>query len=106
MTATTMPELSAARGPELLAGWVDAVLAVAAHYHLDTSRERIRGAAAWSDHEDIGERVRQMARQAGLTVRQVAPRLDTLSPWRLPWCCSCATGRWPWSPPSRRRACA
>lgn len=84
MTATTMPELSAARGPELLAGWIDAVLAVAAHYHLDTSRERIRGAAAWSGHEDIGERVRQMARQAGLTVRQVAPRLDTLNPWRLP----------------------
>lgn len=84
MTATTVPELSAARRLVLLGGWIDAVMAVAAHYQLDTSRERIRVAARWTDKQDLGESVQQMARMVGLTLRRVAPRLDTLSPWRLP----------------------
>ena len=76
---------TAARGLSGLAlGWIDAVLAVAAHYQLDASRERIRVAADWSGSLTLEESVRQMAQQAGLALRQVEPRLDALSPWRLP----------------------
>ena len=68
----------------LLSGWVDAVLAVAAHYKIDASRERIRVAAEWSAGQDLDEGLRQIARQAGLTLHRAAPRLRDLSPWRLP----------------------
>lgn len=68
----------------LLDGWIDAVLAVAAHYHLDVSRERIRVESRWSSQQPIEESVRRIARQAGLSIRMVAPRLDLLNAWRLP----------------------
>ena len=53
MTATTPDELTAARRSALLSGWVDAVLAVVAHYQIDASRERIRVAADWSGGQDL-----------------------------------------------------
>ena len=84
MTATTPDELTAARRSALLSGWVDAVLAVAAHYQIDASRERIRVAADWSGGQDLDEGVRLIARQAGLALHRVAPRLQDLTAWRLP----------------------
>ena len=79
---------------QLLDGWLDAVLAVAAHYQIDTSRERLRVSATWQSTGqgggagagavDLQEAIRQMAQQAGMVLREVAPRLDELSPWRLP----------------------
>lgn len=68
----------------LQAGWLEAVMAVAAHYQLDASRERIRVAANWNSSLAPEESARHMAQQAGLTLRVVAPRLDQLTPWRLP----------------------
>jgi ATP-binding cassette, subfamily C, bacterial LapB len=76
---------AAARGRSGVAqGWMDAVLTVAAHYQLDASRERIRVAADWDSSLTLQESVRRMAQQAGLALRDMAPRLDALSPWRLP----------------------
>ncbi|WP_237288472.1 hypothetical protein [Variovorax sp. PAMC 28711] len=66
------------------AGWLEAVLVVAAHYQLDASRERIRVDVRWNGRQPIADSARQMARQAGLTLRDVAPQLDRLTPWRLP----------------------
>ena len=68
----------------LIDGWLDAVLMVAAHYQIDTSRERLRVSAVWQGTGNIQETVRQMAQQAGLVLREVAPKLEELSPWRLP----------------------
>ncbi len=68
----------------LIDGWQDAVLMVAAHYQIDTSRERLRVSAVWQGTGNIQETVRQMAQQAGLVLREVAPKLEELSPWRLP----------------------
>ena len=84
----------------LVQGWLDAVLAVAAHYQIDTSRERLRVDAAWQGaREDLSGNtggntegnsealwacIRQMAQQAGLSVHQVEPRLAQLTAWRLP----------------------
>ncbi|QXZ11219.1 type I secretion system permease/ATPase [Comamonas sp. Y33R10-2] len=71
-----------------LDGWVDAILTVASHYQIDTSRERLRVSASWQgtgkDTFDMQEAVRQISQQAGMTLHEVAPKLDELSPWRLP----------------------
>lgn len=65
-------------------GWRDAVLAVAAHYRLNASPEHIRVATQWSEGEPIENRVRDIARQAGLSMQMVQPSLDDLTAWRLP----------------------
>lgn len=93
MTATTPDELTAARRSALLSGWVDAVLAVAAHYQIDASRERIRVAADWSGGQDLDEGVRLIARQAGLALHRVPPRLQDLTAWRLPVVLQLADGQ-------------
>lgn len=84
MTAATPGELDGARRSALLAGWVDAILTVAAHYKIDASRERIRVAAGWSDSPALDDGIRLIARQAGLTLHRVAAQLEDLSAWRLP----------------------
>ncbi|WP_225783762.1 type I secretion system permease/ATPase [Xenophilus sp. Marseille-Q4582] len=81
------PPAGRARAQErdaLQSGWLDAVLAVAGHYQLDASRERIRVAAQWNSAQPIEDGARHMARQAGLALRFVSPRLDQLNAWRLP----------------------
>jgi len=65
-------------------GWLDAVLAVAAHYQLNASPEHIRVTAQWNTQASSDGQVRQMARQAGLSLQWVKPRLADLTPWRLP----------------------
>lgn len=74
-------------------GWLDAVLAVAAHYQLDASRERIRVAALWNSAQSMEDGARQMARQAGLSLRWVAPQLAQLNAWRLPAVAQLAGGQ-------------
>jgi len=68
----------------LQTGWRDAVLAVAAHYQLNASAEHIRLAAQWNEQASIEDQVREMARQAGLSLQLLPPRLADLNPWRLP----------------------
>lgn len=82
--AKAAPEKTGEAMRTLPAGWREAVLAVAAHYHLDASPEHIRVAAQWNERMPIEDQARLMARQAGLTLHMVRPRLDGLSPWRLP----------------------
>lgn len=65
-------------------GWRDAVLTVAAHYRLNASAEHIRLVAQWNERAPIEDRVREMARQAGLSLQLLQPSLADLNPWRLP----------------------
>ncbi|WP_310936128.1 type I secretion system permease/ATPase [Variovorax sp. UMC13] len=74
-------------------GWIDAVLALCTHYHLQASREHIRVAADWSGELSPEESSRQMARQAGLTLRYVDTRLEKLTSWRLPVVVQLASGQ-------------
>lgn len=67
-----------------LAGWQEAILAVAAHFQLDASRERMRVAAHWQGDRDREEGIRQLALQAGLSIRLIEPQLKHLNAWRLP----------------------
>ena len=71
-------------GDPLKTGWRDAVLAVAAHYQLNASVEHIRITAQWKDQAPIEDQAREMARQAGLSLQLLNPRLADLNPWRLP----------------------
>lgn len=88
MNQGAVEQASAKQLPPLMQGWLDAVLAVAAHYQIDTSRERLRVDAAWAadgmSSEDLRHCMRQMAQQAGLAVTEVAPDLTRLTAWRLP----------------------
>ncbi len=72
------------RLPPLLEGWLEAVLTVAGHYHLEASRERLRVAAGWGSGGELRAHVRELARQAGLRLQWVRPRLKGLTSWRLP----------------------
>ncbi|WP_182286406.1 type I secretion system permease/ATPase [Comamonas testosteroni] len=88
MNRIAAEQASSKQLPPLMQGWLDAVLAVAAHYQIDTSRERLRVDAAWAadgmSGEDLRHCLRQIAQQAGLAVTEVAPDLMRLTAWRLP----------------------
>ena len=81
---TPAPSPTHATGHALQTGWRDAVLAVAAHYQLNASPEHIRVAAQWNERAPVEDQAREMARQAGLSLHLVQPRLADLNPWRLP----------------------
>jgi ATP-binding cassette subfamily C protein LapB len=63
--------------------WMEAILLVARHYRLDVSEETVRIAAQRPDRQ-LEDVVRQMARQAGLTVKFTAASPRDLSQWRTP----------------------
>lgn len=67
-----------------LEGWLEAIFVVAGHYHLDVSRERLRVTASWNSRKQLQASVREAARQAGLQLRWVKPRLEGITSWRLP----------------------
>ncbi|RRV07005.1 type I secretion system permease/ATPase [Pseudomonas sp. v388] len=63
--------------------WMEAVLLVARHYRLEVSEETVRIASQRADR-DLEDVVRQMARQAGLTVKFAGHVPGDLSHWRTP----------------------
>jgi ATP-binding cassette subfamily C protein LapB len=63
--------------------WMEAILLVARHYRLDVSEQTVRIAAQRPDRQ-LEDVVRQMARQAGLTVKFTAASPRDLSQWRTP----------------------
>ncbi|WP_237060133.1 type I secretion system permease/ATPase [Microbulbifer sediminum] len=64
--------------------WLEAIVTVSRHYRLDCSAENIRIAAEWGGNESVELVLRQMARQAGLTIKFSTFDQFDLSPWRLP----------------------
>ncbi|MEN5144552.1 type I secretion system permease/ATPase [Brevundimonas diminuta] len=68
----------------LRAAWREAILVTAAHFQLNASSEHVRLASDWSEASSIEARVREMARQAGLSFQKVRPKLSDLNAWRLP----------------------
>ncbi|MBW0236639.1 MULTISPECIES: type I secretion system permease/ATPase [Pseudomonas] len=65
-------------------GWLEAILAVARHHRLDCSAQNVRIAAQWSKDVNVDEVLRQMARQAGLTLKIVDFTPSLLVQRRLP----------------------
>ncbi|MGV2933305.1 type I secretion system permease/ATPase [Vreelandella venusta] len=64
--------------------WVEALLTVAKHYRLECSVENARVTTAWSQDRPIGEVIRTLAIQLGMTLKTERLRESKLSPWRLP----------------------
>ncbi|MFI2812792.1 MULTISPECIES: type I secretion system permease/ATPase [Microbulbifer] len=64
--------------------WLEAIVAVSRHYRLDFSEENIRIASDWGVAESVELVLRQMARQAGLTIKFSQFGQFELTPWRLP----------------------
>jgi ATP-binding cassette subfamily C protein LapB len=64
--------------------WLEAILIVARHNRLDCSAQNVRIAAQWSTDVDVDEVLRQMARQAGLSLKVVDFTPSLLIQRRLP----------------------
>lgn len=64
--------------------WGDALVTVARHYRVDCSLEDIRLAEQWSQSSNLQDKVRQMARRAGLRATFTKPTSDLFNTWRLP----------------------
>jgi ATP-binding cassette, subfamily C, bacterial LapB len=74
----TRPETGASTAHR---GWTEAVLRIAAHYGIAVSPERVRLDLAWSADAD---RLRVLARSAGLSIREPDIRPEAISTLRLP----------------------
>ena len=64
--------------------WLDAILGVARHYRLECSAENVRIASMRADDSSVEDVLRQMARQAGLTIKFAHYDPTTLTQWRTP----------------------
>ena len=64
--------------------WLDAILSVARHYRLECSAENVRIASLRADDSSVEDVLRQMARQAGLTIKFASYDPSTLTQWRTP----------------------
>ena len=64
--------------------WLEAILKVARHYRLEVSAENVRIASMRTEDSSVEDVLRQMARQAGLTIKFAAFDLTTLTQWRTP----------------------
>ena len=73
--------MSAAFG---VAPWIEAFGHIAQHYRLPTSSETAKLASLWQSERSEQERIRTLARGAGLGVRFVAPDAVALTSGRLP----------------------
>ena len=81
--ATEPQTLEAARALDY-EDWLEAILAVARHNRLDCSAQNVRIAAQWSKGTGVDEVLRQMARQAGLSLKVVDFSPALLVQRRLP----------------------
>ncbi|TQD46682.1 type I secretion system permease/ATPase [Lysobacter aestuarii] len=67
------------------APWLEALLAIARHYRIDASEERVRVEAQWRARDaPLEEVVELMARQLGLVAVPMAFEPGMLDPWRVP----------------------
>lgn len=64
--------------------WLQGVMAIAKHYRIETSSERIRLELNWNQNQSLDDVLSIMTRQVGLHLRKVEFSADILNPWRLP----------------------
>ena len=64
--------------------WVEALLIVAKYYRLEYSAEDVKVTTEWSQDKPLGEILRTVARQLGMTLKTEQLKASELSPWRLP----------------------
>lgn len=64
--------------------WLQAVLAIAKHYRIEPSEERLRLQLDWNPDQSIDNILNAVSRQIGLSLRKTAFNEEFLNPWRLP----------------------
>ncbi|MGE8542112.1 MAG: type I secretion system permease/ATPase [Acinetobacter sp.] len=64
--------------------WLNAVLAIAKHYRIEPSEERLRLQLDWNPNQDIDDVLSTVCRQIGLSLRKNSFSEEMLNPWRLP----------------------
>ena len=64
--------------------WLQAVLAIAKHYRIEPSEERLRLQLDWNPNQSIDDILTVMSRQIGMSIRKIEFNEDVLNPWRLP----------------------
>lgn len=64
--------------------WLQAVLAIAKHYRIEPSEERLRLQLDWNPNQSIEDILILVSRQIGMSLRKTEFSEDILNPWRLP----------------------
>ena len=64
--------------------WLQAVLAIAKHYRIESSAERIRLQLDWNPNQNLDDVLSIMSRQVGMSLRKAEFSRDLMNPWRLP----------------------
>ena len=64
--------------------WLQAVLAIAKHYRIEPSEERLRLQLDWNPSQSIDDILILVSRQIGMNLRKAEFSEDILNPWRLP----------------------
>lgn len=64
--------------------WLQAVLAIAKHYRIEPSEERLRLQLDWNPNQSIDDILTIMSRQIGMSIRKIEFNEEVLNPWRLP----------------------
>lgn len=64
--------------------WLQAILAVAKHYRIEPSEERIRLQLDWNQNQKLDDILQLITRQVGLNLRKSKFSTELLNPWRLP----------------------
>lgn len=64
--------------------WLQAVLAIAKHYRIEPSEERIRLQLDWNPNQSVDDILSLMTRQMGMSLRKSKFNTDLINPWRLP----------------------
>ncbi|RKG34343.1 type I secretion system permease/ATPase [Acinetobacter rongchengensis] len=64
--------------------WLQAILAIAKHYRIEPSEERLRLQLDWNPNQSIDDILILVSRQIGMNLRKAEFSEDILNPWRLP----------------------
>ncbi|WP_180100997.1 type I secretion system permease/ATPase [Acinetobacter sp. YH12151] len=64
--------------------WLQAVLAIAKHYRIEPSEERLRLQLDWNPSQSLDDILILVSRQIGMSLRKTEFSEDILNPWRLP----------------------
>ncbi|WP_180112105.1 type I secretion system permease/ATPase [Acinetobacter sp. YH12136] len=64
--------------------WLQAVLAIAKHYRIEPSEERLRLQVDWNPSQSLDDILILVSRQIGMSLRKTEFSEDILNPWRLP----------------------
>ncbi|SSP01755.1 ABC-type bacteriocin/lantibiotic exporter [Acinetobacter baumannii] len=64
--------------------WLQAVLAIAKHYRIEPSEERLRLQLDWNPSQSLDDILSLVSRQIGMSLRKTEFSEDILNPWRLP----------------------